>query len=398
MVGLGNQAGSLRCPAVTLRGLALAAGLVLAAAARAADGRNHCDVALEVGVLPEATTLGLVDLTVQYARPKIFPLDPTGSVRCSGLLAGSAVAATNKFNSSSTGTLTIAFASAQGAPASTAVLRCEVHSAGTSVPAAEDFPVITTLQARSPAGAPIDPLPAISLGQVRCGSAVVTTTTSTTTQPPATTTTTTLEPESCSVGFDLATTGDFRRVRLAVDYSDAGGHPVAPAASTCRAAAGIGVGAVLEAASRTLTLEVVSVAALHGPRQLVACDFVPTAFLADASAFAVNVLAAADSSGAPLAQLPAVTASDVRCPSQTTTTTTMSATTTIAATPCGDADNDGTVEAGDALLALRRAVGLPSFCPLVRCDVDSNGSVKASDALLILRKAVGAGGELNCPL
>jgi len=62
---------------------------------------------------------------------------------------------------------------------------------------------------------------------------------------------------------------------------------------------------------------------------------------------------------------------------------------------CGDANQDGTVTAVDALTALRAAVGT-SPCPACRCDADESGTVSASDALTILRAAVGQSVALAC--
>ncbi|MFN2375386.1 MAG: dockerin type I domain-containing protein, partial [Candidatus Binatia bacterium] len=59
-----------------------------------------------------------------------------------------------------------------------------------------------------------------------------------------------------------------------------------------------------------------------------------------------------------------------------------------AATLCGDANGDGTITAGDALFALRSAVGT-AICPLAACDYTGDDKITASDALAILRKAVG---------
>ncbi len=59
----------------------------------------------------------------------------------------------------------------------------------------------------------------------------------------------------------------------------------------------------------------------------------------------------------------------------------------------GDIDNDGSVTAADARLALRAAVGLdelePGSIPFRMADVDLSDRVTAADARLILRKAVG---------
>jgi hypothetical protein len=58
----------------------------------------------------------------------------------------------------------------------------------------------------------------------------------------------------------------------------------------------------------------------------------------------------------------------------------------------GDADNDGTVTASDARLALRCAVKLEDYAPdspeFIACDTDHNGSITAADARSILRAAV----------
>jgi cysteine-rich repeat protein len=65
--------------------------------------------------------------------------------------------------------------------------------------------------------------------------------------------------------------------------------------------------------------------------------------------------------------------------------------------PCCDADDNGTVTAGDALRVLRNAVGQPQACPLTRCDASGDSEIAASDALLTLRTAVGVVVDLYCP-
>lgn len=84
------------------------------------------------------------------------------------------------------------------------------------------------------------------------------------------------------------------------------------------------------------------------------------------------------------------------CVTTTTTTDTTTTTTMPPASICGDANNNGVIQASDALVALRTAVG-SSQCVLARCDANNNGLVQASDALAILRRAVGQPVTLNCP-
>ena len=59
----------------------------------------------------------------------------------------------------------------------------------------------------------------------------------------------------------------------------------------------------------------------------------------------------------------------------------------------GDVNNDGKVQAKDARLALRAAVGLESYAPgsreFIAADVTKDGKVQAKDARIILRGAVG---------
>ncbi|MFQ5352658.1 MAG: hypothetical protein ACE5D3_06260 [Candidatus Binatia bacterium] len=62
---------------------------------------------------------------------------------------------------------------------------------------------------------------------------------------------------------------------------------------------------------------------------------------------------------------------------------------------CGDANGSGALDINDALLVLRRAVGL-SECSLERCDADGDGSVGIVDALLVLRAVVGIEASLVC--
>lgn len=64
---------------------------------------------------------------------------------------------------------------------------------------------------------------------------------------------------------------------------------------------------------------------------------------------------------------------------------------------CGDANGNGLIQASDALLALKAAVG-SAQCALPLCDVNNNGAVQANDALAILRKAVSQPVTLTCPL
>lgn len=63
---------------------------------------------------------------------------------------------------------------------------------------------------------------------------------------------------------------------------------------------------------------------------------------------------------------------------------------------CGDASGDETINASDALTALRTAVGTAS-CQACACDVNGQGGITSSDALLILRKAVGQQVSMSCP-
>ena len=62
---------------------------------------------------------------------------------------------------------------------------------------------------------------------------------------------------------------------------------------------------------------------------------------------------------------------------------------------CGDANGNGSVLAGDALTALRTAVG-SSDCQTCVCDVNGQAGITASDALFILRKSVGENVNLEC--
>jgi|GEM_PF-4698276 len=61
----------------------------------------------------------------------------------------------------------------------------------------------------------------------------------------------------------------------------------------------------------------------------------------------------------------------------------------LLATLCGDADGEGIVTAGDAMVILRNAVGLSVTCPRTVCDMNGDDTITGSDALMALRKAVG---------
>jgi FtsP/CotA-like multicopper oxidase with cupredoxin domain len=81
----------------------------------------------------------------------------------------------------------------------------------------------------------------------------------------------------------------------------------------------------------------------------------------------------------------------------TPTTSTMDTTTTSLppAATCGDVNDDDEITSGDALLALRTAVGLRT-CAICVCDVNGSGAIQSSDALAILRVAVGLNVKLRC--
>lgn len=157
----------------------LAIGTLVAASASQSSDRLRCEVDFEVGALPLETALGSAEFAVEYHRPKIFPLNPQGEVVCEGLVEGSAVTASNQFDSASQGTLDLTFSSASGAAPNSPVLRCEVYSAGTSEADPGDFPVIRTDEARDTAGVGLDPLPEFLVGAIVCD-APPTTSTSTT--------------------------------------------------------------------------------------------------------------------------------------------------------------------------------------------------------------------------
>jgi len=63
--------------------------------------------------------------------------------------------------------------------------------------------------------------------------------------------------------------------------------------------------------------------------------------------------------------------------------------------PCGDADCNAAVNATDALIALKTAVGSAS-CPRCLCDADGSTDIKATDALYVLRYAVGQDVPMDC--
>jgi hypothetical protein len=62
----------------------------------------------------------------------------------------------------------------------------------------------------------------------------------------------------------------------------------------------------------------------------------------------------------------------------------------------GDANDDGSVTATDALIVLRVSVGSAS-CRACVCDADDSGTTAATDALRVLRVAVGQNVTLQCP-
>jgi len=65
--------------------------------------------------------------------------------------------------------------------------------------------------------------------------------------------------------------------------------------------------------------------------------------------------------------------------------------------PCGDATQDGSLSASDALLALNVSVGIGT-CIETLCDVNGTGTTTSTDALVILNGAVGLPVTTSCGL
>jgi hypothetical protein len=56
---------------------------------------------------------------------------------------------------------------------------------------------------------------------------------------------------------------------------------------------------------------------------------------------------------------------------------------------CGDVNEDDAISSSDALIVLRRAVGISGLCDRnCRCDVDCTRTITTGDALQVLRVAV----------
>lgn len=68
----------------------------------------------------------------------------------------------------------------------------------------------------------------------------------------------------------------------------------------------------------------------------------------------------------------------------------------VRAVLCGDAREDRTLTAADALFVLKSSVGSET-CEACVCDADDSGAVAAADALRVLRRAVGQDVEMTCP-
>jgi hypothetical protein len=129
---------------------------------------------------------------------------------------------------------------------------------------------------------------------------------------------------------------------------------------------------------------------------------------AQEQALSITVAASRDTAGQDLDPPASVTLETFECvttvsPSsttvtETTTSTTLGETTTTTIGQdglCGDADDNGSITASDALLTLRTAVGVAT-CAVSLCDVNADGVINTTDSLRILRKAVGIGGDLGC--
>lgn len=109
-----------------------------------------------------------------------------------------------------------------------------------------------------------------------------------------------------------------------------------------------------------------------------------------------NLLGVMARSDALYVDVPTTTTSTTSTLPPSTTLPTVTTTLPVScAAACGDANNDGSVTASDALIALGAAVGFAS-CPECICDVNANQSVSASDVLSILRAAVGLPVALTC--
>ncbi|HYC00984.1 MAG TPA: hypothetical protein VEC57_17755 [Candidatus Limnocylindrales bacterium] len=159
------------------------------------------------------------------------------------------------------------------------------------------------------------------------------------------------------------------------------------------------IGAAADAdQTRTLTLTASGTPTpINGPKDFARCIWTPTSRFPVASDFNLSGQSGFNTSFQPVnAQ---ITISKIDCDGtiETTTTTTSSSTTTLPAPVCGDFNNDGTLQASDALAVLRAAVGVLG-CDLCVCDLDGNSSKTATDALIALRVAVGIVFNTHCPI
>jgi hypothetical protein len=102
-------------------------------------------------------------------------------------------------------------------------------------------------------------------------------------------------------------------------------------------------------------------------------------------------VAVGETAGGEVASLFAAPGEVITRPATTTTTTLV-----MCPADCGDANEDGSITATDALIALRTAVGQGS-CQLCLCDTNDSASVTATDALAILRFTVGSLCRFSCP-
>ncbi|HYB98566.1 MAG TPA: hypothetical protein VEC57_05465 [Candidatus Limnocylindrales bacterium] len=245
----------------------------------------------------------------------------------------------------------------------------------------EDF-VVTVLEATDTNDEAVDAAVSVSLPD--CGDVQTTTTTSSTT-----TSTLDLPARTCDVTFRLNGANTILALDWQILYPNASGEFAGSAGGVECDTLPAGTLASYNdiEAQRKVLAALINPTGFATPAAIATCRFIPVGDDPVASDFQVSAKKATNGDVEDIVPVPTISVSKIECSSGEEPEHT-----------CGDANEDGSVLAGDSLLILQNAVGADVDCPLVVCDTDDNGVVLASDSLRTLQSAVGQTVELICPL
>jgi cysteine-rich repeat protein len=386
------------------RSLAVAAAAAASIASLA--GNAHARTCSVVVSLEESVTLASLTVRIGYQSGNFTDIHGgCTSVAPDALGTFGVNAAQSRLN--------LSFISLAGLEGPTELAHCQFEDADNNL-TIDDF-AVAVLEASDVPGEIVDS-PEVSVSLPDCDSEDATTTTSVTS---TTTSTEELSERSCDITFRLGGNATIGSLDWQVLYHNASGEFAGSAGLVECQTLPAGTLAIYndkESENRILAA-LINPAGIATPATIARCRFVPEGNDDPvAGDFSVSVKKATNLLLQDIQPTPSMTISKIECSTGSSFCGDEDVTgeeecddgnqddgdgcssDCLLEFPCGDANEDGKVLAGDSLLILMNAVSGNVVCPLFVCDTDGNKDVQATDALRALKAAVGQSVVLNCPL